>query len=57
MVARARVLPDAVVVPITASGELSIAQALLRLLDAITPAGADGLQTGVPETAPVPSAG
>ena len=57
MVARARVLPDAVVVPITASGELSITQALLRLLDAITPAGAEGVQTGLPETAPVPSAG
>ena len=39
MVARAQILPDAVVVPVTASGELSIAQALLRLLDAISPPG------------------
>jgi len=57
MVARARVLPDAVVVPIAASGEISIAQALLRLLDAITPPEADDLQTGLSETAQVPSAG
>ena len=39
MVARAQVLPDAVVVPVTATGEVSITQALLRLLDTITPAG------------------
>jgi transcription-repair coupling factor (superfamily II helicase) len=57
MVARARVLPDAVVVPIAASGELSIAQALLRLLDTIAPTGTEGVQTGIPETAQVPSAG
>ena len=35
MVARAQVLPDAVVVPVAATGRLSLAQALLRLLDAI----------------------
>jgi transcription-repair coupling factor (superfamily II helicase) len=57
MVARARVLPDAVVVPVTATGELSIAQALLRLLDAITPPDAAVAQTGPVETAQVPSAG
>ena len=57
MVARARVLPDAVVVPVTASGEVSIAQALLRLLDAITPPDADGAQTVHAQTAQVPSAG
>jgi transcription-repair coupling factor (superfamily II helicase) len=65
MVARARVLPDAVVVPVTATGELSITQVLLRLIDTIspagtrsgTPAGGVAAQTGQPETAPVPSAG
>jgi hypothetical protein len=55
MVARARVLPDAHVAD-HASGELSIAQALLRLLDANTPDGAEGVQTGS-ETVPVTSAG
>jgi transcription-repair coupling factor (superfamily II helicase) len=57
MVARARVLPDAVVVPLTATGDVSIAQALLRLLDAITPPGAGSAQTGPTETVQVPSAG
>jgi transcription-repair coupling factor (superfamily II helicase) len=51
LVARAQVLPDAVVVPITPSRELSVTQALLRLLDEIAPA-----QTPEGETAPVPSA-
>jgi hypothetical protein len=46
-----------VVVPVTASGEVSIAQALLRLLDTITPPDADGAQTVDAQTAPVPSAG
>jgi len=51
LVARAQVLPDAVVVPITPSRELSVTQALLRLLDEIVPA-----ETPESETAPVPSA-
>jgi transcription-repair coupling factor (superfamily II helicase) len=58
MVARAQILPDAVVVPITASGDVSIAQALLRLLDTISPPAAeDGAQTVPAETVQVPSAG
>ena len=66
MVARAQVLPDAVVVPIAASGELSITQALLRLLDTIAPAPAaepeprpseaGPRETGPGEAAQVPSA-
>ena len=50
LVARAQVLPDAVVLPITPSRELSVTQALLRLLDEIAPA-----QTPGEATAPVPS--
>jgi hypothetical protein len=64
MVARARVLPDAVVIPVTATGEVSIAQALLRLLDTIAPrekvaaqADGDAPRTEAPATAQVPSAG
>jgi hypothetical protein len=65
MIGGAQILPDAVVVPVTASGELSIAQALLRLLDTISPpeALAQSLApTGVAQTVPadaaqVPSAG
>jgi transcription-repair coupling factor (superfamily II helicase) len=64
MVARARVLPDAVVIPVAATGEVSIAQALLRLLDAVAPADKDapavvkdGARTESPKTAQVPSAG
>jgi transcription-repair coupling factor (superfamily II helicase) len=64
MVARARVLPDAVVIPVTATGDVSIAQALLRLLDTIAPpekaaaqADKDAPRTESPETAQVPSAG
>jgi transcription-repair coupling factor (superfamily II helicase) len=59
MVAGAQVLPDAVVVPIAASGEMSVAQALLLLLDTISPpeaADADGAPTGEPEESQVPSA-
>ena len=51
LVARAQVLPDAVVVPVQAAPELSITQALLRLLDEIAPPGRKR------RPAPVPSAG
>jgi hypothetical protein len=47
MVARARFLPDAVVIPVQATAEVSVTQALLRLLEVIVPA----------EAAPVPSTG
>jgi transcription-repair coupling factor (superfamily II helicase) len=47
MVARAQILPDAVVVPVQASGGMSVTQALLKLLEVIVPA----------EAAPVPSLG
>jgi transcription-repair coupling factor (superfamily II helicase) len=57
MVARARVLPDAVVIPVTATGEVSIAQALLRLLDAIAPVDKDAPRTESHAIAQVPSAG
>jgi transcription-repair coupling factor (superfamily II helicase) len=59
MVARAQVLPDAVVVPIAASGEMSVAQALLVLLDTISPpeaADAGAPPTGESEASQVPSA-
>jgi transcription-repair coupling factor (superfamily II helicase) len=38
MIARAQVLPGAIVVPVQGSSELTITQALLRLLDEISPA-------------------
>jgi transcription-repair coupling factor (superfamily II helicase) len=47
MVARAQILPDAVVVPVQASNDTSVTQALLKLLEVIVPA----------EAAPVPSPG
>jgi transcription-repair coupling factor (superfamily II helicase) len=47
MVARAQILPDAVVVPVQASSGTSVTQALLKLLEVIVPA----------EAAPVPSPG
>ncbi|HEV7523701.1 MAG TPA: transcription-repair coupling factor, partial [Acidimicrobiia bacterium] len=56
MVGQAQILPDAVVVPVTATGDISIAQALLRLLDTISPAPADP-QTVSAHTAQLPSAG
>jgi transcription-repair coupling factor (superfamily II helicase) len=59
MVAGAQVLPDAVVVPIAASGEMSVAQALLLLLDTISPPEADGsaaAATEESEASQVPSA-
>jgi transcription-repair coupling factor (superfamily II helicase) len=52
LVARAQILPGAVVVPVQPSRELTITQALLRLLDEIAPAPADGAAE-----APIPSAG
>jgi transcription-repair coupling factor (superfamily II helicase) len=57
MIARAQVLPDAVVVPAQASKELSIAQALVRLLDEISPPEAPGSETAPAQASPVPSAG
>jgi hypothetical protein len=45
------VLPDAVVVPVQPSRELTITQALLRLLAEVAP------QTASETVAPVPSAG
>jgi transcription-repair coupling factor (superfamily II helicase) len=57
MVSRAQVLPDAVVVPVVASGDVSIAQALLRLLDAIAPVDKDAPRTESHAIAQVPSAG
>ncbi len=56
MIAGTQVLPDAVVVPVTASGDVSIAQALLRLLDAISPPAAEDAQTVPAEAAQVTSA-
>jgi transcription-repair coupling factor (superfamily II helicase) len=59
MVAGAQVLPDAVVVPIAASGEMSVAQALLLLLDTISPPepeGAGAAPTEETEGSQVPSA-
>jgi transcription-repair coupling factor (superfamily II helicase) len=50
MIARAQVLPGAVVVPAQASSQLTITQALLRLFDEISPA-----ETESPQEAPVPS--
>jgi transcription-repair coupling factor (superfamily II helicase) len=50
-VGRAQVLPDAVVVPVQPSRELTITQALLRLLAEVAP------QTASETVAPVPSAG
>jgi transcription-repair coupling factor (superfamily II helicase) len=47
MVARARFLPDAVVIPVQPTADVSVTQALLRLLEVIVPA----------EAAPVPSTG
>ena len=47
MVARARFLPGAVVIPVQATADVSVTQALLRLLEVIVPA----------EAAPVPSTG
>ncbi len=52
LVARAQILPGAVVVPVQPSRELTITQALLRLLDEIAPAPADASAD-----APIPSAG
>jgi transcription-repair coupling factor (superfamily II helicase) len=46
-VARAQILPDAVIVPVQAAAGLSVTQALLSLLEVIVPA----------EAAPVPSSG
>jgi transcription-repair coupling factor (superfamily II helicase) len=59
MVARAQVLPDAVVVPIAASGDMSVAQALVLLLDTISPPDADALGPAATEesaSSQVPSA-
>jgi transcription-repair coupling factor (superfamily II helicase) len=56
MIAGAQVLPDAVVLPVQASKELSIAQALVRLLDEISPPEPPGSETAAPQAAPVPSA-
>jgi transcription-repair coupling factor (superfamily II helicase) len=56
MIAGAQILPDAVVVPVTASGDVSIAQALLRLVDTISPPTAEEAQTVPPEPAQVTSA-
>jgi hypothetical protein len=46
-VARAQILPDAVVIPVHAAAGLSVTQALLKLLEVIVPA----------EPAPVRSSG
>jgi len=51
-IARAQVLPDAVVVPVQAAAGVSIAQALLKLIDEISP-----LETASAQVAQVPSAG
>jgi transcription-repair coupling factor (superfamily II helicase) len=56
MIAGAQVLPDAVVLPVQASKELSIAQALVRLLDEISPPESPGPETAAAQAAPVPSA-
>jgi len=59
MVAAAQVLPDAVVVPLAASGVMSVAQALLLLLDTISPPDADdagAAPTEQSEASQVPSA-
>jgi transcription-repair coupling factor (superfamily II helicase) len=56
LVARAQILPDAVVLPVQPSPELSITQALLRLIDEIAPAEA-APETADAQTAQVPSAG
>jgi len=56
MIAGAQVLPDAVVVPVTASADLSIAGALVRLLDTISPPVAEEPATEDAEKARVPSA-
>jgi transcription-repair coupling factor (superfamily II helicase) len=50
-IARAQVLPDAVVVPVQAAGDVSITQALLKLFDEIDP-----VQTESADAVPVPSA-
>jgi transcription-repair coupling factor (superfamily II helicase) len=54
MIARAQVLPDAVVVPLQPSTEISITQALLRLLDEISPPEA-ATASAETRTVPVPS--
>jgi transcription-repair coupling factor (superfamily II helicase) len=57
MVARTQILPDAIVVPAQASKDLSITQALLRLLNEIAPPEAGDAQPETAATAQVPSAG
>ena len=54
MIARAQVLPDAVVVPVQPSAEMSITQALLRLLNEISPPEAAPASAET-RTVPVPS--
>jgi hypothetical protein len=56
MVARTQILPDAIVVPAQHSKDLTITQALLRLLDEIVPPEPDA-QTESAGAAQVPSAG